>query len=137
MRRRAADEEAAPAVLRAPRPSGASAAAAAAGSGSRASVFGSLTQSVRKIVSSKGSSSSAAAHSAVVAAARQNDRNALVTLLNGGDDVDGRDGNGGTALFYAAEDGNVAVVAICLERDADINAKNAVRTFCLSLAHLT
>jgi len=59
-------------------------------------------------------------------ACKKGDSNELINLFATGYNVNGRDDNGNTPLFYAAENGHINCLAICIEKRADISASNNV-----------
>ncbi len=61
---------------------------------------------------------------AIMRAALAGQTDAVVTLLNSGNDVNARDSDGRTPLMEAAFGGHLDVVEALLERGADVNAKD-------------
>jgi ankyrin repeat protein/5-hydroxyisourate hydrolase-like protein (transthyretin family) len=61
---------------------------------------------------------------ALVNATRNNNKDAIISLLAGKADVNGRDDVGRTALYWAAENGNKDIVALLLTNKADVSAKD-------------
>jgi len=62
-----------------------------------------------------------------IAAAKANNATELLNIFNKGEAVDTRDADGNTPLYVATEIGSVQCVAMCIERNADINAANDVQ----------
>ncbi|NKB33009.1 MAG: hypothetical protein GKR91_07930 [Pseudomonadales bacterium] len=60
----------------------------------------------------------------LIAAARSQDLAQVEALLNGGADVDQRQGDGATALHWAAHRNNQELARLLLETGADVNAHN-------------
>ena len=71
---------------------------------------------------------------ALVHAARDDDRSAVSALLQRGADPDAREGDGATALAWAAIRGNSAIAALLLDAGADPDAANALGITPLALA---
>lgn len=61
---------------------------------------------------------------AIMRAALSGQTDAVVTLLNSGNDVNARDSDGRTPLMEAAFGGHLDTVETLLERGADVNAKD-------------
>jgi ankyrin repeat protein len=59
----------------------------------------------------------------LIKAAKDGDLPAIQTALAGGDDINGRDKSGATALMWAANGGHAEVVKLLLEKGADVNVK--------------
>jgi uncharacterized protein len=53
-----------------------------------------------------------------------NDVNAVQSAVEQGEDVDDRDVEGRTGLFYAIRDGNLDIAAALIQSGADINARD-------------
>ena len=70
----------------------------------------------------------------VIAAARAGDVAAVRALVADGADVDARQGDGTTALHWAAHRGDLALAEALLAADADVNAANALDATPLWLA---
>jgi len=60
-------------------------------------------------------------------AAKSGKAQELASLLDSGQNVNLKDDNGNSVVFHAAENGHIECVAICIERQADVMAANAVR----------
>jgi len=63
----------------------------------------------------------------VIVAAKSGKAQELASLLDSGQNVNLKDDNGNSVVFHAAENGHIECVAICIERQADVMAANAVR----------
>lgn len=71
---------------------------------------------------------------ALVQAARDDDRSAVADLLGRGADPDAKEGDGATALAWAAIRGNDAIAALLLDAGTDPDAANALGLAPLALA---
>ena len=81
------------------------------------------------LVGSAPVSNSALSEVSITEAARQGDAKAVKSLLDGGADVNAAQGDGMTALHWAAERGHAEVANLLLSSSADVEAKTRIGSY--------